>query len=518
MKAEKKPSPASEMQACISESPGFLLNALVDSCDDAIISKDLGGIICSWNGAAIRLFGYEPDEMIGRSMLALIPEDLEGEEAEMLAKVKAGERIDHYETTRLKKNGGLINVSLTVSPIRNDRGKIIGSSNIAHDLSERARTDETALRLAAIVESSDDAILSKNLDGIITSWNKGATCIFGYAAEEMIGQSVLRLIPETLHAEEQAILRKMRSGGRLDHYETKRVNKRGEILDISMTISPIKDRSGRLIGTSKIARDITAQKQMERLLIRSGKLAATGRMASTIAHEINNPLESVMNLVFLARRGSPTKSQARGYLQTAEAELERISHITRQTLGYCRDNGKPLEVDLHELVQDVLSLYHSKLHNRAIGVECQFEPCRTLVIRKGELMQVLSNLLANSIDAMPQGGSLKFAVKETTVDGRCGAQVVIQDRGTGIPEEDLKNVFDPFFSTKGDSGTGIGLWVAKQLIEGQGGVIEISSTTVSGNSGTSVCIFLPFAQDEKALLKPLDNTLYWTEDTITIDA
>jgi PAS domain S-box-containing protein len=155
--------------------------------------------------------------------------------------------------------------------------------------------------LAAIIVSADDAIISKDLHGVVTSWNHAACRIFGYSAKEMIGCPILRLIPEALQYEEEGILRKLRAGEQIDHYETTRVRKNGEVLDVSVTISPIKDGAGHVIGASKIVRDISDRKRIERVLIQSEKLAVTGRMAATIAHEINNPLEALMNLIFLAR-------------------------------------------------------------------------------------------------------------------------------------------------------------------------------------------------------------------------
>jgi PAS domain S-box-containing protein len=483
--------PMNEM-ASISEHPELLLAAIVDSCDDAIISKDLTGTITSWNKAATRIFGYAPEEMVGQSILRLIPEFLQYEEVEILRKIRAGERIYRYETQRVRKNRDLIDVSLIISPVYDPAGRVIGASKIAHDISDRVRNEEASFRLAAIVESSDDAIVSKSMDGIVTTWNQAAQRIFGYTAEEMVGQSILRIIPKELHSEEAEILRKIRAGERIDHFETTRIRKNGETLRVSLTISPVKDSTGRVIGTSKIARDISLQKQMERLLIQSEKLAATGRMAATIAHEINNPLESIMNLVFLARQDSPACSKAREYLETAEKEIERISHIARQTLGYYRDTGKPVEVLPHELMQEVLSVYDRKLRERQIRVECQFELDRPISIRKGELMQVFSNILTNSIDAMPQGGLLHIRIAEGAGAKAAGAQIVIRDQGAGIVQEHLRKIFEPFFSTKGDLGNGIGLWVAKQLVENYGGEIGVTSTTEVGRSGTAVSIFLPF--------------------------
>jgi PAS domain S-box-containing protein len=363
---------------------------------------------------------------------------------------------------------------------------------------------EARFHLAAIVDSADDAIISKDLTSVIKSWNESARRMFGYTAEEMVGQSILLLIPPELQYEEDEILRKLRGGERIDHYETTRVRKNGEKIDVSVTISPIRDDTGRIIGASKIVRDISDRKRMERLLVKSEKLAATGRMAAAIAHEINNPLESLMNLIFLARQNTPVQGKAHEYLLTAENELERVSHIARQTLGYYRDTGTPANVYLHELIENVLTVYHSKLITAEIVVQNQFNDLQKILVSKGEMIQVFSNIIANAIDAMPHGGLLNISTRKIIASLGDGIQIVIRDQGVGIQQEYLERIFEPFFTTKGNLGTGIGLWVAKQLLEKRGGQIAIASTTEGRASGTSVTIFVPFASPVSRLLAEHD--------------
>jgi PAS domain S-box-containing protein len=277
----------------------------------------------------------------------------------------------------------------------------------------------------AIVDSADDAIVSKDLNGTIQSWNEGAHRMFGYTAQEIVGRPVLTLIPEELQYEEDEILRKLRAGERIEHYETTRQRKDGSRMDVSVTVSPIRDGAGRVIGASKIARDISDRKRMERLLIQSERLAATGRMAATIAHEINNPLESVMNLIFLARHHSPTDGKVNGYLRTAEEELERVSHIARQTLGYYRDTSSPIPVYLHDLIDNVLLVYNSKWIANGIGVDKQFNDLQKILVSKGEILQVFTNVIANAIDAMQSGGSLKISIRKTGASSGDGIQTLV---------------------------------------------------------------------------------------------
>ena len=248
------------------EEAQFRLSAIVESSDDAIVSKKLDGVITSWNAAATHIFGFTPDEVIGRSITIIIPPDLQSEEKTILSRLRKGERIEHYETVRMTKSGKKLDVSLTISPVRDSKGHIIGASKIARDITDRKQAEQSRNLLAAIVDSSDDAIVSKTLDGIITSWNKSAELIFGYTAEEAIGQHITLIIPPERRAEESDILDRLRRGERIDHFHTVRRRKNGTLLDVSLTISPVRDSSGRVIGASKVARDITAQKQAEQAL------------------------------------------------------------------------------------------------------------------------------------------------------------------------------------------------------------------------------------------------------------
>ncbi len=366
--------------------------------------------------------------------------------------------------------------------------------------------EDPRLLLAAIIDSSEDAIISKDLNGIITSWNKAAQRMYGYTPDEIVGQSILRLIPPDLRSEEDEILRKLRAGQRLEHYETTRVTQAGRRIEVSLTISPVKDGSGRVIGSSKIARDITSRKQMERSLVQSEKLAAAGRMAATVAHEINNPLEAVLNLIFLARGSCDRGSETHEYLEAAEKELERVSHIARQTLGFYRDTGAPTEVVVDDLLRNVLAVYRSKLLSKGIAVKYRLEAQHPLTASRGELLQVFSNIIANAIDALQPEGSLEVETRDVADAGTAGIQIVIRDGGCGIEAEHLSRIFEPFFTTKAQHGTGIGLWVAKQLIDKRGGRIHITSSTEAGNSGTEVCIFFPFDDPSGGTNAPIAGT------------
>jgi PAS domain S-box-containing protein len=266
----------------------YWLSAIIDSADNAIITKTLDGIITSWNKGAERIFGYTAEEVVGKPINILIPADHPDEEPKILARLRAGERIEHYETLRVRKDGSPVDISLTISPIKNPDGKIIGASKIFHDITERKRTEERLLQTAAIVENSDDAIISKDLDGRILSWNPGAERLYGYTVAEAVGQSITMLIPADRPDEEPRILEQIRRGDRVDHYETVRRRKDGRLIDVSLTVSPVKDAEGRIIGASKIARDISERKRFEAERQEQAEIIETvNRVGQTVAGELD---------------------------------------------------------------------------------------------------------------------------------------------------------------------------------------------------------------------------------------
>jgi PAS domain S-box-containing protein len=267
------------------------LAVIVESSDDAILSQNLNGIVTSWNRAAERLYGHAAEEIIGEPVTMLIPADRHGEEREITERVRRGEHIEHYETVRRCKDGSLVNVSLTVSPIKDSEGRVAGASKIARDITDLKKAGEAQRRLAAIVESSDDAIVSMSVKGIIKTWNSGAERLLGYSAEEVIGKPITILIPRERQGEETDILARVSRGERIKGYETVRQRKDGSLVEISLAVSPIKNGRGRVIGVSKIARDITERRRAEeqhRLLMREmnhriGNLFALAGAVTTLS-------------------------------------------------------------------------------------------------------------------------------------------------------------------------------------------------------------------------------------------
>lgn len=364
------------------------------------------------------------------------------------------------------------------------------------DISVRKTANEAARLLAAIVESSDDAIASKDLNGIVTSWNKSAERMFGYKAAEIIGRPVTLIIPLELHQDEQMILSKIRRGERIEHFETVRVTKSGQRIDVSLTISPIKDLQGNVVGAAKIVRDVTENKKIERALRTTEKLAAAGRLAATVAHEINNPLTSVTNLIYLAKHDLSDSKKVTEYLELASRELDRVAHIARQTLGFYRDTSSPVRFNVPQALDDLLLLYETRLEARQIRLVKQYDKDAEITALSGEIRQALSNLVTNAIDAMPSGGSLVIRVSKSRKWDSLrlpGVRITIYDTGSGIPSRHLRNLFQPFFTTKPDVGTGLGLWITRNIIEKHGGTIRLKTRTGTTGHGTAFSIFLPLA-------------------------
>src|SRR4051812_42691233 len=465
------------------------LAAIVESSDDAIVGKDLNGVVTNWNKAAERIFGYTAEEMIGRSITTIIPPELQGDEPIILSKIRAGQRIEHFETVRVRKDGRRIHVSLTVSPIRAEDGTVIGAAKIARDITAEKESEHAAERLAAIVESSDDAIVGKDLTGIVTNWNNAAERIFGYKAEEIIGQPITTIIPIELQGDEPGILARIQAGERIEHFETVRITKDGRRLNVSLTVSPIKDSNGKIVGAAKIARDITQQKKLEDALRTTERLASVGRLAATVAHEINNPLEAVTNFIYLANQQPNLSEKLKRYLSSADQELRRVAHIAQQTLGFYKDNSQPAVISVGDVIGDVLTVYERKIAYKQLRVEQRIEADLQLRTLGGELKQVLSNLIANAIDASREGGRIIIRARSAKSAGR-GIYITIADTGIGIAAGDRANLFTPFFTTKREVGTGLGLWITRDLLRKKGGNIHFRSRDHQP-SGTVMRIYVP---------------------------
>jgi PAS domain S-box-containing protein len=357
----------------------------------------------------------------------------------------------------------------------------------------RAETlaDEVRQQLAAIVTFSEDAIISFTGEGIVTSWNRGAEVLFGFSAAEIIGRPLAVLTPTDRMGELERNLERLNREERVGSYETERVHKNGARLRVLLSVSPIRNEQGELVGASAIARDITQQKRTEEALRRNERLATAGRLTAAIAHEIKNPLEALTNLVYLARHDATARD---AYLRLAEQEIERLDAIAQQALGFVREGASPERLDAGKILEEVVQLYLRKLQGGKVELEKHSGEDLEILGFPGELRQLFSNLLLNAMDAMKDGGRLRLRVvraHEWSNLRRSGVRITFADTGNGIQGSDLPHIFEPFYTTKKETGTGLGLWLAYGIVQKHSGWIKVASRTTPGMSGTVFAVFLP---------------------------
>jgi PAS domain S-box-containing protein len=453
------------------------------------------GTILWVNRAELALLGYQAEEYVGRPFGEFV--DDESAVPDMLRRLRANENLRGCEVRMRSRDGSLRWVRIDANPWLQN-GELLHARCFVLDITEKKRADEAQMRLAAIVESSGDAIVSKDLSGTVTSWNAAAERIFGYTAEEMVGKSITTVIPPELHQDEDEILRRIKAGERIEHFETVRVTKSGERIDASLTISPVRDPEGRIVGAAKILRDVTAQKKLEAALRTTERLASVGRLAATVAHEINNPLEAVTNLIYLARQDANLPDSVRACLTVADEELQRVSHIARQTLGFYRDTSLPVSISVPEAVDEMVAIYDRRLCYKQIDLRRRIDPGLRLCALQGEFKQIVSNLISNAIHASPQGSAIEVRAWQSChpLTGAPGVHLVVADRGAGMAESIRTKIFTPFFTTKKDVGTGLGLWIVKGMLLKTGGYIRCRSHIAKAgdtgpNSGTVMMVFIP---------------------------
>ena len=353
------------------------------------------------------------------------------------------------------------------------------------------RAESSTREMAAIVECSNDAIFSTDPDGTITSWNRAAETLFGYSPEEAVGMSGSLLSPADRQEESDRNRRTFNDGGNVNPYQTERIRKDGKPVPVLLSVSPLRDRRRNIVGASVIARDISAEKQSEEAVRRSEKLATAGRLAASIAHEINNPLEAVVNLLYLAREDSTNAAQ---YLTMAEQEVGRVARLAQQTLGFVRDTNSPGPIKAALIMDETLQLYARKIEARQIRVIRRYRKVEEINGYAGEMRQLFANLVVNAVEAMGKQGSLhvRVAPGHNWRDERAGVRVTVADNGSGIPAADLQRIFEPFYTTKKDTGTGLGLWVSSGIVRKHSGLIRVRSRVDERNSGTVFSIFLPY--------------------------
>jgi two-component system, cell cycle sensor histidine kinase and response regulator CckA len=405
----------------------------------------------------------------------------------------------------------------------NETGKTAGS-----DLGGMA-----AARLAAIVESSADAIVSKQLDGTILSWNRAAERIFGYTAAEMIGASVFRLIPPDLHGEEHEILSRIGKGEQIQHYETTRVTKDGRLITISLTVSPVYDERGRIVGAGSIKRDITDAKRLQQLIGQASKMEAIGRLAGGLAHDFNNHLHALSGFAHFIGREPGLTPKARQDLLQIEKVAERMASLTHQLLAFARQQVLVPEVlDVGSTVADSIQMIQRLLGSNYMLTVNQTQGPRSVRADRAQLVQVLMNLVINARDAMLDGGAIIIDIDtievapdqlldrlKVPVEPGAYAILRVTDQGKGIAASEINRIFEPFYTTKEvGRGTGLGLATVEGIVSQSGGYIQVDSTL---DQGTTFTILLPLTGSEPSKrmrpAAPVDAGRSWKGRILVVD-
>jgi len=488
------------------------LAAIVDSSDDAIISRSLDGIITSWNRAAARLFGYSEQEAIGSLVNVIVPPDRAAEEEEVVSRVRGGATVEAFETVRCAQDGSPIDVSVVYSPIRDTSDAIVGIATIARDIRERARADFATRRLAAIVTSSDDAIISKDLNGIVTSWNPAAERLFLYSAAEMIGRSITTIIPPERLGEEDEVLARVRAGIGVDHFATVRRRKDGSPVEIELTVSPIRSAHGTIVGASKICRDMTERNRLRELRRREAEREETQRLrdleaenrrvteanrlksafVANMSHELRTPLNSIIGFSELLYHGRvpPDAPQHKEFLGDILRSARHLLQLINDMLDLAKvESGRlmfrPETVDLHALAGEVRDVMRGVAAQRGTDIEIDIDPSIGRVeLDPARLKQVLYNYLSNAIKFSPMDGRVIVRVRP---EGRTQFRIEVQDNGIGVPAEDIPRLFVEFqqldtSTTKRFQGTGLGLALTRRIVEAQGGAVGVTSEPGVGST------------------------------------
>lgn len=501
----------------------------LEALPDAIVAVDRDGVILQVNSQAQELFGYLRAELIGKKIEVLVPErlrrDHDHHREDFAARPRTrrmGAGLDLYGR---RHDDSEFPVEISLSPVSIDGSMVVLSA--IRDVTDRKRIEqelrraneelaertaeqigEYRARLASIIDSSEDAILAKSLDGTITAWNKGAERIYGYSADEAVGMNISMLVPGDRPDEIPEILRKIARGEPIEHYESVRVTKDGRRLSVSISVSPLRDKSGEVVGASAIARDITAQRKAEDQLRQAQKMEAIGRLAGGVAHDFNNVL-GIINACaeFLRDRIEPA-SEPSVFVENIRKATERGSALTRQLLAFSRRQViKPVILDVNDRLKDI-----SKLLRPLMGddVEIVVSPrSRAAIVEAdpGQIDQVVMNLAVNARDAMPRGGRLILETDLVEFDQHFADQhqplvpgkyimLAVSDTGCGMDKDTVSRIFEPFFTTKEPGkGTGLGLSTVYGIAKQSGGHIWVYSEP---NQGTTFKVYLPSAEHKLA--------------------
>ena len=475
---------------------------MIDALPMPIYTTDAEGKITHFNPAAVEFSGRTPDVgtdqwCVSWKLFHADGTPMPHDECPMSVTLRERRPIRGVEAIAERPDGSRVWFEPYPTPLFDEDGRLVGGINLLLDITSRKSGEIAKARLAAIVESSDDAIVSKDLNSIITSWNAGAERIFGYSAREAIGRPITMLIPEDRSDEEPEILLRIRGGKRVDHYETVRRRKDGSLIDVSLSVSPLLDSTGRVVGASKIARDITPRKRAEEDLREADR--RKDEFLAILSHELRNPLAPLLNAMSILQVAG---REAESWTQTREMMERQLSHMVRlidDLLDVSRISQDKLElkqerVNLTQLLRHAVETNRPQCERHGLELTLTL-PARPLYVKgdMGRLAQAVNNLLNNSCKYTERSGRIRLTLE------REGGEAVIrvQDTGVGIAADQLPRIFEMFVQVDGSidrsqGGLGIGLTLSKRLVEMHGGRLTASSPGLG--LGAEFAIHLPIVE------------------------
>jgi two-component system, LuxR family, sensor kinase FixL len=471
--------------------PARVLAALIESSDDAIIAKDLNGIVLTWNRGAERMYGYGAAEMIGRSVAVLMPPEHPDELAVILARIRRGERVEPCETVRIRKDGSRVDISLQISPIANGRGEIVGASAIGRNISSTKRAlqaqEASEARWRAIIDCAVDGIVLINAAGAIEAFNPAAQRMFGYAEHDVLGKNVNMLMPSPYHEEHDRYLAHYMETGEQKIIgigrEVTGLRRNGEVFPLHLSVGEMQIAGERHF--TGILHDLTVRVRLEAQVREQAALARLGEMAAVIAHEVKNPLTAVRGAVQVIGSRLPPDSREAPVAREIVARLDGLNGLIEDLLLFARTPHPRLApVDVSSLLQLVCDLLATdpSFSGVKVGISGAGRP----VAADAELLKIVfQNLLINAAQAMQGQGTITAIITEehdTTL-------VSIADQGPGIAAEVREKLFQPFQTTKA-RGTGLGLATARRLVDAHAGTIRVECPSAGG---TIVTVQLPIS-------------------------
>jgi PAS domain S-box-containing protein len=459
---------------------------------DAVFTTDARGIVTSCSQGASDILNVSPSDAIGKQVSDFYVAG-SSEAHGIMERLKEERRFRDYLTEFVTPSGRKTPVALSASAIRNRAGKIVGTIGVAHDLSKiRSLEGELARKnrfMANILRDSDDAIITMDLDDVVTSWNKGAERIFGYAENDMVGKSITLLVPPELRdaQEMESIARKFKRQGGIRNHQTDRITKDGRRIQVIFTRTAIRDDSGKMIGSSSVVKDVTSFKSLEKQLADAEHLATLGELCAGLAHEVKNPLAGIKGAIDIIRGSLIPADKQQEILTDVLHEVNRIDRIVGELLDFAKPRAPSHStISLPELVNRIVKIVRAPSDQSAIPIHfCQLAPIPEFTGDETQLEQVLLNLLLNAQNALPSGGHI-----EVVLDYDRNAATIrleVRDDGPGIPEQLRKKIFQPFFTTR-PKGTGLGLAICLKNVQYHGGTIDVHSEV---GRGTTMTVSLP---------------------------